>query len=176
MSQTAYSITIPAAVPGLQADMGAASFVRSMHNEDAASMPFGIGVKQGTADDGCKVPTLSTDPIVGITLFTHDVNMIGLTSDPVAGAAITNGTVANVMRKGLVYVQVEEAVVAGGPAYCRYATSVNTPALVQKGAWRTSSDTNGGNPTAVLVHGARYQSSAAPAGFAVLEFDGLINS
>jgi hypothetical protein len=132
--------------------------------EGALNIPFGVGLKKGAADDGYATPTLVGDLIEGIAVHTHALDTIGLSGLSPATAGIQPKEMFTVLRSGEIYVLVEEAVVAHGPVYCRYAAGAGGTIL---GSFRTSADT----ATAGLVKGAKYLTSAAAGGIAKLSFD-----
>jgi hypothetical protein len=159
MSQTSYPLVQAAALAGLL--YGTDNHAKSALNQEATTLPFGIGVAQGTADDAAKLPASSSDKIAGIVIRVAGQNQLGLGG---TNTGVLTADRMSILEDGKCWVQVEEAVTPASPVYCRYATGSGGS---QKGAFRASADTT----TAALVKGARYETSAGIAGFAVLAFD-----
>jgi hypothetical protein len=167
--QTSYSYDMVVAFAGQLADLND-NESRSGNLEGAINIPFGIGLKKGAADDGYIVPTLIGDICVGISVHTHAIDTIGLSGLSPTTAGIQPGEVFTVLRRGYIWVKVEEAVNRGDPVYMRYAAGAGGTIL---GSFRKSADT----ATASLVKGAQYMSTALAAGYAVLFFDaGVANN
>lgn len=164
MSQTSYDFAAPAAVGGLIADL-AHSNIRSARNGEAAAIPFGIAVKKGTGDSDIKLLSALTDEIVGIVA--HDHAHDAFSSGSPAGVE-TKGS-ANLLVSGTAFVQVEQAVTPADPVYARVAAS-GDGLRTQAGAFRKDADSG----TAAPVRGARFLTTAAANGFAVVEFDSLV--
>jgi len=166
MSQTNYDFDAPAAFAGQLGDLSP-KHVRSSRNEETTAIPFGVAVKQGTGDDDVLLPDTATDEIIGITVHSHahDSYTAG-----VADGVATKGSV-DVLHGGTVFVQVEEAVAPGDQVFTRIADGVADATKTQKGAFRKSADT----ATAIRVRGARFLTTAAAGGFALVEFDSLAN-
>lgn len=137
-------------------------YVRSYVNEEAVAVPFGVGLVQGTLDTDALLPSAANASLLGIVAHSHAYD-----NQALAGSdGIAVNAVANVVVRGPIYVAVEEAVAPGDPVFCRFTTGTGT----QKGAFRRSSDSG----TAFRVAGARWLTSAAAAGFAVLYLPGII--
>jgi hypothetical protein len=163
MSQTSYTDRPAAALPGMPYDISRSEF-RSALNNSGSTIPFGVGVKQGaTVDDAAVPPSGSTDKVIGISVRNYAQDNWGLGG---TNAGIQTGDRFSILRRGRIYVQVEEAVAAGDAVYCRYASGSGG---TQLGSFRKSADTS----TAALVKGARYETAAGIGGFAVLAFDFL---
>jgi hypothetical protein len=161
MSQTAYSTYQTAAFAGMLADNGDADILSYINEEASAVLPFGIAVMKGTADFGALLPASAGAVMVGIAAHTHQVDPGQAGSTP-AGAGIPPKYLINTLKRGRMYVQVEEAVTPASPVFVRYASGSGG---TQKGAFRASADT----ATAVAWTAARYLTSAAIAGYAVVE-------
>lgn len=142
MSQTTYNATLAAGYAGLLADITASEIVSKRNSDAAAALPFGIGVKQDTADDDAKPPTSLTDKLMGVLVYSNSHNNIGLLtlSATIAGASVLTGDRIDVMTKGKIYAFPEQTVANTDPVYCRFATSVNTGTLTQKGSFRKDAD------------------------------------
>jgi phage tail sheath protein FI len=160
MAQLSYPVDQPVAFPGLLADLNDSNYIVSRANEAAAAMEYGIAVIEGTADDQMLRVTDAAQPIAGVTVHQHanevggdDLNLI----DP--------NKMGDVLRRGTIYVQVEDAVSKGDAPFVRVL--VGGGGII--GAFR--SDADGGN--ARQLSNARYATSADASGFAVLEFTEL---
>jgi hypothetical protein len=117
--------------------------------EDAAGIPFGRGVIQGVANKGCKLGAMGTEGnMLGVTVRERSVK-----------AEFPNGFMqydsARIMRSGVIWVAVTEAVLAGDPAK-----------ISATGTWGK------GTGTGDVPH-ARYDTSQATVGgLAQLRIDG----
>lgn len=138
-------------------------YIDSAINKAAAAIPFGIGVKKGTNEDEAVLLAATGDVLIGIAVHRHDVNTIG-SSAWAADAGIPVNDRFDLMKRGVVYVKVEEAVVQGDKAFVRFAAGAGG---TQLGAWRKSADT----ATARAVNGAYFLKGAASGGIAPLYFD-----
>ena len=138
-------------------------YVDSAVNKEAVAIPFGVALKKGAAEDEALLPTLTGDVIIGIAVHRHDVNTIG-SGGWAADAGIPASDRFDLLKKGVVYVKVEEAVVQYDKAFVRFASGAGG---TQKGAWRKSADT----ATARAVNGAYFLKGASAGGIAPLCFD-----
>lgn len=162
MSQTSYQVNQDVAFAGLVAESQSPVDILSRQNP-AVAVPYGVGVVQGTLDADVIVPTA--------TAMITDGRFIGVAVSEQTVVSSASGTAANyplnssvpVLRKGRVWVTVEEAVTPVSPVFCRFATGSGTVL----GAFRASADT----ATAVAVPRARYMTSAGIGGLAVLELN-----
>lgn len=164
MPVTSYPTSAPLGFAGQLADE-APHYVRSAVNKEASALPFGLAFKRGAADGEALLPTAGTDKMIGIGVHRHDVNMVGA-SGWGATAGMPAGERFDLLLNGVVWVLVEEAVVENDPCFVRFAAGAGG---TQKGAFRKSADT----ATAVIVKGARFLSSAAIGGLALVEFSAL---
>jgi hypothetical protein len=127
-------------------------------NEEASDeIPFGVLVVKGSADDGAKLPD-ATDVPVGITVQHHG---FAQDSGDLGETGMTPDTMMTVLTHGQCYVEVEDAVVAGG------AVRVRSSGAGQKGAFRSAADVL----TGAVLTGARWMSSADAGGLAIIEID-----
>lgn len=82
-----------------------------LNEEASAEIPFGLAVKQGTADDGVKVPAAQADLIVGLHQHSH-----ALVKDPGTGVGelgntgLKPGAVGDIAEEGELWVLTDEAV------------------------------------------------------------------
>lgn len=136
-----------------------------------ASITNGVFVIQGASDDGeCDLPSASGDVTAGIKglgVAIFDPTLMttwppGTTSPYPVGQAVA------VLRRGRIWVAVEEAVNAGDQAYVRYSSGGGG---TQLGAFRKSADT----ATAAALKGSRYMTTTTGAGLALLEINLVSN-
>jgi hypothetical protein len=154
MSQTAYTTYMPIGFAGMLADSGE-NDILSCRSEEAGLMPFGVAVTRGVLDWSA-IQMVDTNSVpIGVTLHTHQ-------ADPLIGIGIPNKGTLNLLKRGRVYVTVEEAVTPASPVFVRFASGAGG---TQKGGFRASAD----SATAVAWTRARYLTTAAAAGLAVLE-------
>lgn len=159
MSQTSYSINQPVAQAGQLYDLGPNDFISATDLTEV--VPFGVALVQGAGDNQCHLPAASGDiaKLLGVSVLVQTKEQALLTS-------IVNYPVhstISVLRKGRVWVQVEEAVVSMDPVFIRYAAGTGS----QLGAFRKSADAG----TAGQADGCVFRSSASTGGFAVVEFN-----
>lgn len=145
--QTAYSSQMAIGVPGLLADVSD-NFVVSKAASEAIA--FGSVVALGSADDNCKLPSASTDKVLGVALFSQE---------KIGGYALKD--MVSIGRKCVAYVVVEVDVVAEDPVHVRYA-GTGTKGAVRNAA--VSSET-------IAVTGAKFLTSASAGGLAQVMFD-----
>ncbi|MFZ5440471.1 MAG: structural cement protein Gp24 [Myxococcota bacterium] len=161
MSQTSYTTYQSAAFAGMLADNGETDILSYVSEEASANLPFGVAVAKGTADNGMLAMVNGSSVIVGVLAHTHQVDPSQLASSP-AGAGVPPKYLGNVLKRGRIVVQVEEAVTPASAVYVRHTAGAGG---TQKGAIRASADT----ATAVAWTAARFLSSAGANGYAVLE-------
>ncbi len=159
---TSYPTTMTSGFAGQIADE-APRYIASAICKETSPCPFGLGVKKGTNEDEALLPTATGDVLIGISVHRHDVNTIGSSAWATA-AGIPVGDRFDLLKEGVVYVKVEEAVVQGDKAYVRFASGAGG---TQLGSWRKSADT----ATARAVNGAYYLKGAASGGIAPLYFN-----
>jgi hypothetical protein len=132
MTQTSYPLEAAVAFPGMLVDTDAA--VRSSisrANEEASAVGYGLGVMFGTdPETQFKLPALTGFPFAGVLVHSHareDVEAVG----PVEGEP------NELLRKGRIWVTVEETILTTDPVYLRH--TVNGGLL--PGGWRKDDDT-----------------------------------
>lgn len=161
--QTSVSDTLAAAIPGMVRGSPAGMKTRVAQ----VAMQGGLLVVQGTRDEQCKLPTVSTD-------ITSVLKPLGITRDNIArdpnfpsggtaGYTYQIGDSVEIVSQGQVWVTVEEAVAPGDDVYVRCDTGTGS----QKGAFRSSADSS----TAALLAGAVYRTTAAADGLALVEIN-----
>lgn len=165
MSQTSYSTNQLVAFAGQLGDIGPHD-IGTFTNSVLASVPFGVAVSMDpTSGDGhFKLPAASGDLVrnllLGVTTATQAIENV-----PVGGGSYKQYAAVGVMKKGRVWVAVEEAVVAGDPVFVRIASGAGG---TQLGAFRKSADTASASQ---VLEGMQYLTSAAAAGFALLQIN-----
>ena len=160
--QTAVSYNPAAAIEGQIADL---------NNSDLRSYAAGVDITNGRfvvmgATDGrCKLPTATGQITGGTALGIAVYDPMKMVSWP-AGTTVPypQGTTVPVLRRGPVWVKVEEAVVPGDPVFVRFAAGAGGTAL---GAFRKSADT----ATAVQYPGAVYLDTAGANGLARVDLN-----
>lgn len=160
--QTAYTTHPEAALAGQLADSYPSDIV-SGHNEDDAPVGFGLGVVQGTGDDGFALPSDSTATLKGVTVHDHRE----LLSEGGAGAA--PGDTCALLRKGRVFVVPDQDVAPGDDVYWRYSEGGTGEGGV--GSFRKDADTVETDSHALKVTSARWVTTASAGGLAVLEIN-----
>lgn len=127
--QTTFNEAMTAAFAGAEADAGYDGDEVSARNDHSAALAYGLCVARGTADGDFAQFTSGAEPL-GCLKHSHATAEAG---DSGLGA----DEVGSVMRKGRIWVLVEDAVEAGDQAYARHTTS---GADATKGAWRADND------------------------------------
>lgn len=161
MSQTSYSTEMTTAVDGMPGDAAGAPQVIDSYNNPVDEIKFGVAVQQVSGDDdGIELPDSSGAKIRGIAV--RDL------TEENGSAAADNTYPADsrvaVMKKGRIWVPVEEAVSPSSDVYTRYtAGGGNT----QLGAFRTDADSS----KALQITQARFLTSTSGAGRALLEIN-----
>jgi hypothetical protein len=123
---------------GDTADSGPMDVV-SGFNQNTAQLPFGFGVRDGTARDFYVLPTGMSNayPVGGVFLrranYQPQITLPnGQTVGDLGASGVVQNAPLNIARKGRVLVPVEAAVTLGQRAWCR---GVATGAQTQ-GSWR----------------------------------------
>ncbi len=149
--------------PGLIADARSCEVDSRFSEESATNIPFGVMVVRGTDEDnGVLLPhtnAATAAPIcAGVVVHGHDFSI----DTELATDGLKPGVSFRVLRKGRVWVQVEEAVNPGDAVRFRAA------AAGQKGAFlKTASAGN----TVNISKFAQWMSTVTAAGEALLEID-----
>jgi len=115
--------------------------VSGFNAEATAGIPFGAGVIQGTGRTDAKLPATG-GKMKGIFAFSFE-HAPGLYGDlDTNGAVIPKGRL-NILRKGRVYVVIDQSITSIAPfsdrGYCRYGTNASDATL---GAWSNASNSN----------------------------------
>ena len=157
--QTSYSINQGISQAGMLADLGNNDVVSKYDTLDSLGVAFGLGLAQGAADDQVHLPSASTDKFVGISVLVQH-------KEQQLGTGLVNykqGDMISVLRKGRVWVQVDSAVVAGAPVFCRFAAGSGSVL----GSFRADADTG----SASQVMGSVFTSSAVAGGLAIVDIN-----
>ena len=153
MSQTSYTVKADEAFAGLLGDTNLLD-AASRANEEATDMEFGIGVKKGSSSAEMLLMTAGAT-LLGVTMHRHQEDRSLSGSDGI----LADGGNAEVIRKGSVWVNIDQDVVEDGPVFVRVAGG-------NPGYFRA--DVDGGNAEA--VPGVRFEKDAlAATGIALLD-------
>jgi hypothetical protein len=168
--QLSYSINMqPVAYPGQPVDIS--------HAKDALTalavagpLPYGVLAVVDSANSGGfdkiagKVPSAASDITSGLALGVVLADQ-GRAQDPsVSSPQMPQFSAASVLRKGRVWVIVEENVNDGDLAFVRFAAGAGG---TQAGSFRKSDDTT----TAAQLSGAVFRGAALAGGYAVVELN-----
>lgn len=158
MSQTSYSDTFVKAFEGMKVDLFNDDVESMVSEEASAEIPFGHMVVQGTADDQALLPSGASDVLVGVVLHSHAYAK----DDDLGTTGLKPKTHLNVLRRGRVWVRVEEACSPGDTPHVRYAGAGDL------GAFRVSAV--GGETIDASAYGV-FRTSAGANELALLELD-----
>lgn len=139
-ADTPFITTVDGTVP---ANISLAHTTAGVYADD--EMPFGIGVFAGTDWDECIVPN-GSGTFLGVSVLDHSYPNIS--SD---GSVVTSGGPVGVMRKGRIWVVVDQAITVGAAVYVRHTGS----AAEVRGSFRVDADTADAQ---VVSAGARWAS------------------
>lgn len=128
-------------------------------NEKAAMLP--ISSDQLVVAEGWPEESGAPNSMLGVTLneFTVEAPTVG--GDHIG--YLFNKSMS-IMRRGRVFVQVEDAILAGGNVFVRFTAGAGG---TQLGAFRSDADT----ATATLIKGLKYRKGADAGGLAVVDID-----
>jgi hypothetical protein len=159
MSQLAYTVQAPVAKQGLLVDTGDMHTI-SRAVEESAGVEFGRPMVAGTdPEKQSSLPSATGQDFLGVTVFHHSIQ------DETLGAelALSDGETGSLLRKGTIWVRVEEAVTTTDDVYYRHTTNGG----LVPGGWRTDADT----ANADQLTSARWLTAAAQDGLAQLEIN-----
>lgn len=159
MSQTTYTNQADSAFAGLLADPGRDNFIESKANEDAALAKFGLGYALGTDPEKQFAAFAGAATFAGVLAHRHQSEARALFGAGGSGGetGLKQGEIGDVVRRGRVWVETNEAVTAGEAAFV-----VN--AVADFGKFRNDA-TN-----AQAVNGT-FRTSTTAAGLAILELN-----
>ncbi len=158
MSQLTYEDNQAVGFAGQLYDLGENDMVTGVSEEASAEMPFGIVVVRATTDDGVKIPAAEADIPKGVVVHSHSYQ-VGV---DLGDTGLKPKTEMSIMRRGRIWVTVQEAVIPGDRAYIRFAGTG------QKGGWRKSEVVG---ETMDITLQAEFQTTAAADALAVVEVD-----
>ena len=135
MTQTAYTVNPAVGYRGLLADPNDDGFAIPLANGAAAAQGFGIMVRRDAANlrDQFDIFSATGQAPLGVLVHTHEQQDPTLAGD--LGIALLE--MASILRRGRIWVRVEEAITVGDPVYYRHTTGAGT----EIGAFRN--DANG---------------------------------
>lgn len=146
--QTTYPANIRPGIAGARANMEPVDLI-SRSVETVAGIGFGKVVQQGTNDNGCK------SDLTGMTALTYlGITMLDRGTRPETPDLFAQYESARIMRKGVIWVQVGEAVTPASIPTVTLATGVIGDTAVGAGV--------------VAIPNARFDTSTAGAGLAQL--------
>jgi len=118
MAQTSYPLVPPVAFAGML-DALAHKFAESRAQaESSAEVPFGVAVAEGADETKAILPAASTAKVIGLVIHSHTY----APSYELGTVGIKPKCMLSVLRKGRIWVVVEEAVVPGDRLFVRYAS------------------------------------------------------
>lgn len=160
MSQTSYSINTDAAYAGQLGDVGPHDI--GSGTDLSETVPFGLAVVQGTKDGEVHLPASSGDvtgKFLGVSVAQQvNENLVG------TGGSYLQNKPLSYLKKGRIWVKVEETVTNASPVFVRFASGGGGSQL---GSFRASADT----ATAVQLPTAKYLTGAAAGFFALLDLN-----
>jgi hypothetical protein len=161
MSQTAYAVDPALAFRGMLADPNDDKFAIPMANGAAAAQGFGIMVRRDASnlEDQFDIFSATGQTPLGVLVHTQaqqDPSLAG-----VGGVALLE--MASVLRRGRIWVVVEEAIAVGDDVYFRHTTGTGT----EIGAFRNDADT----ASCDQITNAEWLQGSAAAGVALLEIN-----
>lgn len=136
---------------------------------NSAAIGFGLVVSQDPQDTNkARVPINATDitasgTVLGFTIHTHTVTQSLGASGSTGSTGYIIEAAMGILRKGRIYVAVEDAVVAGGDVYVRHVVGAGEVL----GACRSDAD----GSDASILPSAKFRSSAAIGGIAIVEIN-----
>lgn len=164
--QTSYSQTHSAAYAGGLASSEPHNVLAGLNKESSADIPYGRAVVLASIPSAlgpndytpAVLPVDANSVFVGIALFSHAHN-------PKNTSGVLAGDMFNIISKGVVYVEVEQAVQPGDAVYFRHTTASGTGTSIALGKFRKDADSS----KALQLTNARWRGKAAAGGIAALE-------
>lgn len=161
MSQTSYSLSMSTAVAGLPGDAAGAPQVIDSYANPVDEIAFGCAVQQVSGDDSAiELPDNGSAIIRGVAVrdLAEENGSAGADNTFPVNSAVP------IMKKGKIWVRVEEAVTPASDVYARYTVNGGN---TQLGAFRTDADAG----KAIQITQARFLSSTSGSGLALLEIN-----
>jgi hypothetical protein len=157
MGITNYSVTFtPGLVGGLAT--GSPYSVIGRLNEDSVVIPYGRAVVQGSTPDAAILPTSTAKDFIGVC---YRVYAYENAQNAQGDFGYAPDLEFDILTKGDIWVEVEEAVAPGDAVFYRHQASGGNTTI---GRFRKTADT----ATATQISQARWASSTTGAGLAVL--------
>jgi hypothetical protein len=116
MSQTSYATSLTKSFAGALADSGLTDKVSVVSAESSAEIPFGVMVCKGADDEKAILPAAVDDLPLGIVIHGHGYSDVELGTTGLKPKASMS-----ILRRGRIYVTVEEAVTKGDRAVVRFS-------------------------------------------------------
>ena len=151
MSQLNYNVNMDVAFEGMLADSVKIAALSKI--TEGADLEFGLGCKKGTSDNQIVPLAANTDKFEGVIIHRHREE--GELGDKVS---------VSLLRKGRIYVLVEQDVVAGEAAFVRAVAA----GAERAGAFRKDAD---GGDAIDLTGKAEFVTSALAGELAVLDIN-----
>ena len=161
MSQTSYSVDPALGFRGLLADPNTDSYMIPLANGAAAAQGFGIMVRRDATnpEDQFDIFSATGQTPVGILVHTQAQQNQAL-ADPLGVSLLET---ASVLRRGRIWVVVEEAITVGDDVYFRHTAGTGS----EIGAFRNDADT----ASCDQVTNAQWLQGSTGAGIALLELN-----
>jgi hypothetical protein len=157
MSQASYSTTPDKAFPGLLGDGPHSIYSRA--NGAGAELKFGVAVIPDSSNPDTQVEAFATgETVLGVVAHEHQNAVAGTSS-------LSDGDMASVVVKGLVWVLIDQDVAVGDPVFVRHTAGAGE----FLGAFRMDADTADAEE---ITSGAKWVEGGTSAnGFALLEIN-----
>lgn len=168
MPQTSVTVRPTTAFIGMLGDTSYAKNVESYVNQEAsAEIAWGFMVKQGSTDTSAILLTAATDvdKLVGIVAYSQAYDKPNELGDWGLKPKVTLG----VLKKGQIWVPVDEAVTPASPVRVRNTTNGGANGtLLGPGSFRTTASAT---HTILCSSFMRFKTTTTGAGIALVEFD-----
>jgi len=169
--QTSYSVSPPVAVAGMIADTRNYESQTGINAETSLALAPGLYVVRVVATQGVKAPAAAaaiTGGLAGGFIIHQDLHINPLVVTNTDRALFQPKEPLGYMRRGVIWVQVEDAVTDGAAVFIRYTARLTNTTL---GKARSDADTASSVDYAVALPGARFASSAGAGEFAKVRFN-----
>ena len=150
--QTVYPGDMSAGFEGQIADINPSEIISKVAE---GNINFGLAVVRGTSDQQGILPSATGDEFIGVSAYT-----LAAYASADDESKIEDEKIANLLRRGYIWVKTEQAVVPGNPVFFRHTTGTGTVI----GAFRKDADT----AKADAIVGATFESTAAIGGIALI--------
>jgi len=164
MSQTAVATTLTRAFAGMLSDGGPHDIVTAYNDEASLEMPFGACVTLQTAERAAKLPAAGSDKLMGLVVHEHGFSK-GPADAQLGSTGLKGDVLFGVLRKGKMWVTVENGCAIGDRMHVRYAAGAGGSQL---GAIRSASVNN---ETIDATTQGVFLSVAATGGIAIVDVD-----